>query len=214
MPGFPFAAASRRAAVFERGPGREACDGAPQPAKGDDVSTVRAAWIAGALAVAGLTGVDSSARQEQNENMSARKFFEDNYRIEVDHRDGRTEVILKSSDWAVMQCGWHAAVRRRPGLTLRQYNGDHLTGDMVAPGVVLADDKVDGHADLRLSDLREWHLMRAFCDHCGNGGDISIDSMRRTFGTDAFIGAVERRLACKRCEARRSARIEIRNMPR
>ncbi|MER9529796.1 hypothetical protein NKI89_08295 [Mesorhizobium sp. M0309] len=109
------------------------------------------------------------------------KTAEDNFRIEV-YREEKalSETISRSPDSTVSQAAWQAAIRRRPGMLLIHYNSRHVMEKILTPGEVnippqaIIDGSVHAGLDVALGDLREWHVLRAWCRSCSHHATVNL----------------------------------------
>lgn len=141
---------------------------------------------------------------------------EDNFRVEVWDREGGSllEVVNRCSDFFVSNAAYRQAVRRRPGRLLVHVNNGHVMERLISPGAAETDEKAiaDGstHAgiDPKMSDLREWHRLRAYCESCTHNAPLTIGTIERHFGKDATLNTIERKLTCTKCKRGR-VRLEV-----
>ena len=52
---------------------------------------------------------------------------------------------------------------------------------------------------VRLGDLRQWHLLEVTCLKCRHKGDIQPDILRRRLSDHTRLVDIEGRFACKAC---------------
>ncbi|RWD29872.1 MAG: hypothetical protein EOS34_27410 [Mesorhizobium sp.] len=150
------------------------------------------------------------------------KTAEDNFRIEVWDREERAliETICRSPDSFVSQAAWQSAIRRRPGMLLIHLNGRHLMEKIVTPGEqiippqTIVEGSVHAGLDVSLSDLREWHKLRAWCRNCSHHAEVKAASLIKRHGKDALFSTVERALFCTSCDRGGPVRLEIHKLPR
>jgi hypothetical protein len=64
------------------------------------------------------------------------------------------------------------------------------------------------------SDLREWHMLRAWCRNCSHHAEVKAPALIRGYGRDALFSTVERALFCTSCERGGPVRLEIHKLPR
>ncbi len=140
---------------------------------------------------------------------------EDNYRIEVWDRDGKTlvETISRSPDFIVSMASWHAAVRRRPGMVLVHFNGERMIERMIAPSEPVEGAVTSTGIDAALRDLRSWHELRAHCLGCSHSSLLGRNRLAAKYGDAVMLGTIERMLTCKRCR-RGPVRLEVQNARR
>lgn len=53
--------------------------------------------------------------------------------------------------------------------------------------------------EVRLSDLREWHVVRIKCNHCNRIGSLYPKSLKRRYPGHQRLLDLERKLRCNRC---------------
>lgn len=132
---------------------------------------------------------------------------DDNFRIEVWDKDetARLELISRTPDLHVSMSAWHTAIRRRPGALLIHWNGSHVIDRMLAPG----DASPAAPRDVTFDDLREWHLLKAFCSTCRHRSPLDARKLVRRFGKQAALAVAEGKLFCTKCKSRSAVRLEI-----
>lgn len=127
-----------------------------------------------------LSSKGTIGRRETLAGEAIAKSAEDNFRIEVWDRDDQalSETISRSPDSTVSQAAWQAAIRRRPGMLLIHYNSRHVMEKILTPGEVkiplqaIIDGSVHAALDVALGDLREWHVLRAWCRTCSHHATV------------------------------------------
>ncbi|WP_287363332.1 hypothetical protein [Mesorhizobium sp.] len=120
---------------------------------------------------------------------------EDNFRIEVWDREEKTliETICRSPDSFVSQAAWQTAIRRRPGMLLIHYNSRHVMEKIITPGEptvppqTIVEGSIHAGLDVSLSDLREWHRLRASCRNCSHHAEVKAPALIRRYGRDALF---------------------------
>ncbi|WP_136620849.1 MULTISPECIES: hypothetical protein [Mesorhizobium] len=150
------------------------------------------------------------------------KTAEDNFRIEVWDRDEQaiSETISRSPDSTVSQAAWQAAIRRRPGMLLIHYNSRHVMEKILTPGEVkippqaIIDGSVHAGLDVALGDLREWHVLRAWCRSCSHHATVKPAGLIERYVKGALFSSVERALFCTSCDRGGPVRLEIHKLPR
>ncbi|RWP51276.1 MAG: hypothetical protein EOR05_03815 [Mesorhizobium sp.] len=150
------------------------------------------------------------------------KTAEDNFRIEVWDREEQAlaETISRSPDSTVSQAAWQAAIRRRPGMLLIHYNSRHVMEKILTPCEVkippqtIIDGSVHAGLDVALGDLREWHVLRAWCRSCSHHATVKPAGLIERYGKDALFSSVERALFCTSCDRGGPVRLEIHKLPR
>ena len=80
--------------------------------------------------------------------------------------------------------------------------------------------KQNGNASLgpryaiRLGDLRGWHVLAVSCFACRHRALLKPDLLRRRFGDQTFVVALEKRLRCRRCGNRLHNSWAVERLPR
>jgi hypothetical protein len=67
---------------------------------------------------------------------------------------------------------------------------------------------------IRLRDLRAWHVLAVTCFACRHQATLTPDYLRRRFGEQASMTALERRLRCKSCGNRLHNSWSVVSLPR
>lgn len=117
-----------------------------------------------------------------------------------------SETISCSPDSTVSQAAWQAAIRRRPGMLLIHYNSRHVMEKILTPGEVkiplqaIIDGSVHAALDVALGDLREWHVLRAWCRSCSHHATVKPAGLIERYGKGALLSSVERALFCTSCD--------------
>lgn len=105
-------------------------------------------------------------------------------------------------------------------MLLIHLNGRHLMEKIVTPGEqiippqTIVEGSVHAGLDVSLSDLREWHKLRAWCRNCSHHAEVKAASLIKRHGKDALFSTVERALFCTSCDRGGPVRLEIHKLPR
>ncbi|MER8517247.1 hypothetical protein NKH47_30610 [Mesorhizobium sp. M1060] len=150
------------------------------------------------------------------------KTAEHNFWVEVWDREEQvlSETISRSPDSTVSQAAWQAAIRRRPGMLLIHYNSRHVMEKILTPGEVkiplqaIIDGSVHAALDVALGDLREWHVLRAWCRSCSHHATVKPAGLIERYGKGALLSSVERALFCTSCDRGGPVRLEIHKLLR
>ncbi|RKD61575.1 hypothetical protein [Rhizobium sp. WW_1] len=67
--------------------------------------------------------------------------------------------------------------------------------------------------ELRFSDLSRWHRLYVHCN-CGRKSEADRERLERSVGKDAMIADAVRKLVCKKCGMKGTAKIIVRSPPR
>jgi DNA-directed RNA polymerase subunit RPC12/RpoP len=77
-----------------------------------------------------------------------------------------------------------------------------------------ANRTVPPRYDVRLEDLRAFHLVRAECQACGHKAIIPNATLQRNQPGHTRLTSLQRRLRCRRCGAKGKALLEMEFQPR
>lgn len=77
-----------------------------------------------------------------------------------------------------------------------------------------APDMPRSRVDLRLGDLRNWHIIAIQCGACGHVGKVVPRSLMRRWAADVRLQAIEHRMRCTRCGWRGSHSWTVAKLPR
>lgn len=65
---------------------------------------------------------------------------------------------------------------------------DERTGD---PSQSIVDGSIHARLDVALRDLREWHILRAWCKNCSHHVDVKSEALIKRYGKDALFSTIE-----------------------
>jgi hypothetical protein len=106
-------------------------------------------------------------------------------------------------------------------MLLIHYNSRHVMEKILTPGEVkippqtIVDGSVHAGLDVALGDLREWHVLRAWCRSCSHHAPVKLAVLIKR--KDALFSSrvsVERVLFCMSCDRGGPVRLEIHKLPR
>lgn len=78
----------------------------------------------------------------------------------------------------------------------------------------LIPDMPRPRGDLRLGDLREWHVITIQCRACGHVGNVIPKALRRRWAGDVRLQAIDHRMRCTACGWRGGHAWAIMKLPR
>lgn len=68
--------------------------------------------------------------------------------------------------------------------------------------------------DMRVSDLRRWHVLTAKCEDCQRPVRVDRVWLERKTSADTSLSEIEQRLVCKICNTRDRVRLTVTKEPR
>lgn len=68
--------------------------------------------------------------------------------------------------------------------------------------------------DIRLGDLRDWHVVAIQCRACGHTGNVVPRTLLRRWAADVRLQALDHRMRCTRCGWRSGHAWSVMRLPR